>query len=652
MAIVKMKRLEVVGLNSERKQLIEYLQCCGAVDVSDSREEGLKSRETAAVISQMERSMSLVSEALEILRPYASARGGMFYKRPEIDADNRTAASGEITEMTAAASEIIKLRRQQEKDREDIAYYEALTDSLAPFIKLDVPLVSKKDADVFIKIGTLEGEWDEERLWKEFNAVGADAVYLEILSGDKRQTAVFVMYHKEETKKAEEVLSGIKLLTPQINTGGKTPSEYAQQLKNECETLRQNTSGCEKRLRELAADKDRLELFYDKLLLRRDKYKTLERVGITEKAFFVTGYVPEKTGEKLLSELNKRFEVAAELIEPTADEDVPKVFQNNGFAAPVEGITSDFSMPSAHDIDPNPIMAFFYYFFFGMMFSDAGYGLLLMIVCGLLGYGNFLEREKRRTFKMFFFCGVATTFWGIMYGSFFGDMIATVSKTFGNGTVAFKPVLMDPVQKPLELLIMSISFGLVHILTAIAIKFYMTWRDGDKTGAIFDSGFWFVLLLGAGVFAAGAALGIGIAETVGKYMAVVSAVGLVLTQGRAKKNPIMKLFGGILSLYDISSYVGDILSYSRLMALGLATGVIATVINVLGSLGGNSAVGAVVFVVVSVFGHTLNFAINMLGAYVHTNRLQFVEFYQKFYEGGGRKYKPFALDTKYYRFKN
>lgn len=653
MAITKMKRLEIVGLNCERKRLIEYLQRCGVVDISNSREDGLEARETATVISQLDQYMSSASEALDILRPYTEAKGGMFYKRPEVSSDNYIASSGEMSEITALVSEIIRLKKLREVNKEEIASYEATLRSIEPYTALDIPLGTKKAGKANVRIGTLAGEWDEERLWKEFNDAEIEDVYFEILSRDKSQTAVFVMFHTDNAPRIEAVLANINLLSPAVDTGGRIPSQYKTDVLKICDDLRKENDDSEKRIKELSEDREKIELFYDKLSLRREKYNTLQRIGITEKAFFVSGYVPEKVCEKLISDIETKFkEVAIEAFEPSDDEDVPKTFDNNGFVSPVEGITSDYSMPSTHDIDPNPVMAFFYYFFFGMMFSDAGYGLLLMIVCGLLGFGSFLEKEKRRAYKMFFFCGVSTTFWGIMYGSFFGDMIATVSKTFGDGSVAFTPILMDPVKKPLELLIMSVGFGLLHILTAIAVKFYMTWRDGDKFAAICDSGFWFVLLFGVAVFAGGMALGIEILETIGLVMLIVSAAGLILTQGRTQKNPIMKLFGGILSLYDITSYVGDILSYSRLMALGLATGVIASVINVLGSLGGNSIVGLIAFILISIFGHALNFAINMLGAYVHTNRLQYVEFYQKFYEGGGRKYKPFGLNTKYFRFKN
>ena len=325
------------------------------------------------------------------------------------------------------------------------------------------------------------------------------------------------------------------------------------------------------------------------------------------------------------------------------------IIWNNGFSEPVEGITSDYSMPSASDIDPNPIMAIFYYWFFGMMFSDAGYGLLMMIVCGILGFGNVIEKSKRRTYKMFFFCGVSTTFWGIMYGSFFGDMIDTIAKTFFNSPVRFKPVFLNPTDKPLELLIISVAFGMIHILTGLVIKFYVTWKKGERLDAVCDTGFWIIALVGICLFA-GSMAGIAVLKNIGIAMIAVGFGGLLVTGGRKNKNIIGKIFGGVLSLYDITSYVGDALSYSRLMALGLATGVIASVINVLGSLGGNSVIGVIAFVLISIFGHALNFAINCLGAYVHTNRLQYVEFYQKFYEGGGRKFKPLAMNTKYYNF--
>ena len=643
-----MKRLELVGLNSERKRLIEYLQKCGVVDISDSRYEVLKSRETAGTISQLESNMAGTKSAIDIL---PLKKGGLFSKRTELPCEQYRLEAGETSHMLDVVQDILQIRRSIEKNNDELSVLEIEENALSNFVSLDVPIGLKYTRRTLVKTGIAEGEWDEEKVWQKLGELKIGAVYFEILKATKQQTMLWIMYLQEEEQKIAKFFADINFAVPK-NLPKNEPAKRIEEIETRKKEILAENKELSEKLSEFAEKREDLELFYDKMAIRRDKYRALEKIGISKNAFFISGYLPERYSETLEAELSKNFTVSVEIREPNAEEEVPVAFCNNAFVAPVEGITSDYSMPSANDIDPNPIMAFFYYFFFGMMFSDAGYGLLLMIVCGILGFGNVLEKKKRNTFRMFFYCGISTTFWGLMYGSFFGDMIATVSKTFGNGKLALLPILVDPVKKPLSVLIMSVVFGVIHILTAMAIKFYMTWKSGEKWAAVFDTGFWILVISGIGILAAGSALSMPIVTQIGKYIAIGAAVGLVLTQGRSSKNPILKLFNGILSLYDITSIVGDVLSYSRLMALGLATGVIASVVNVLGSLGGNSIVGLISFIAISIFGHTLNFAINMLGAYVHTNRLQYVEFYQKFYEGGGRKYSPLGFNTKYYEFKN
>lgn len=643
-----MKRIEVVGLNSERKQLIEYLQRCGTVDISDSREDILEGRETASTISQLESNMAQVASAIEML---PAQKGGLFSKREEKDADELGLKTGETVRIMELVQDILAIKKTTEKNKETLSALETEKDGLKRFISLDAPADAQKTRHTQSKTGAIDGEWNEEQLWKKLQEYDISAAHFEIISTTKQQTAIFIIYALSEEEKIAKLFAEINFAVPK-NLTEKEPLKRISEIEKQQQEIEKENERLYNELKDYGEKRAELELFYDKMKVRCDKYRALENVGITKNAFFIVGYLPEADSEKLKNELMKRFTVSVEILKPQETEDVPSAFQNNAFIAPVESITSDYSMPSKNDVDPNPVMALFYYFFFGMMFSDAGYGLLLMIVCGILGFGNLLEKKKRNTYRMFFYCGVSTTFWGLMYGSFFGDMIATVSNTFGSGKLALSPILVDPVKKPLQVLIMSVAFGAVHILTAMAIKFYMTWRNGEKWAAIFDTGFWMLVISGVGILATGTAFNLPLVTKTGEYLAIGAAIGLVLTQGRSSKNPILKLFNGILSLYDITSIVGDILSYSRLMALGLATGVIASVVNVLGSLGGNSIVGLISFIVISIFGHLLNFAINMLGAYVHTNRLQYVEFYQKFYEGGGRKYNPLGLNTKYYNFRN
>ena len=643
-----MKRLEIVGLNAERKRLIEYLQSSGIVDISDSRYDILESRETAGTISQLESNMAQTKTAIAML---PNEKGGLFPKRTELSAERYKFANGETSQMLELVRDILQIKKNKEKNNDEFSSLEIEENALSNFISLDVPASLKHTRRTLIKTGIAEGEWDSEKIWKKLAECEINAVYFEILKSTKQQTILWIMYLQEEDAKISKFFAEINFVPPK-NLASSEPKKRIEEIKARKKEILEDNEELSKKLAGYAKKRDDLELFYDKMSIRCDKYRALEKIGISQNAFFIRGYIPEKYSKDLETEISKNFTASIEISEPEEGEDVPSAFSNNAFVAPVEGITSDYSMPSKNDIDPNPIMSVFYYFFFGMMFSDAGYGLLLMIVCGILGFGNVLEKKKRNMFKMFFYCGVSTTFWGLMYGSFFGDMIATVSKTFGEGKLALSPILVDPVQKPLQVLIMSVAFGTVHILTALAIKFYMTWKSGEKWAAVFDTGFWILVISGIGILATGTAFNIPVVTQIGKYMAIGAAIGLVLTQGRSSKNPIMKILNGILSLYDITSIVGDVLSYSRLMALGLATGVIASVVNVLGSLGGNSIVGLISFIAISIFGHTLNFAINMLGAYVHTNRLQYVEFYQKFYEGGGRKYKPLSFNTKYYNFKN
>jgi len=215
------------------------------------------------------------------------------------------------------------------------------------------------------------------------------------------------------------------------------------------------------------------------------------------------------------------------------------------------------------------------------------------------------------------------------------------AETFLGKTVTI-PQLIDPLNEPMTILIMSCAFGVVHLFVGMGIKAYIMIKRGNLLGAIFDIGFWYILLIGLPLLLAPAPF-----NTVGKVMAIAGAVGLVLTQGRHKPTIIGKITGGVMSLYDITSYFSDVLSYSRILALGLATGVIASVVNVLATMAGGGIIGVIAFVVIFVFGHLLNLGINALGSYVHSARLQYVEFFGKYYEGGGTKFDPLKIKTKY-----
>ena len=211
--------------------------------------------------------------------------------------------------------------------------------------------------------------------------------------------------------------------------------------------------------------------------------------------------------------------------------------------------------------------------------------------------------------------------------------------------------ILDTQKDALTIMILSIGLGLIHILVGMSCKFYVCFKNKDYAGAFFDTGLWMTLLCGAAVLAAGLAFG-QILVTVGAVIACASALGLVLTQGRDKKNIFAKLIGGVASLYDITSYISDLLSYSRLLALGLTTGVMAQVFNMLSTLMGTNVFGIIFMIVIFLIGHAITIGLNALGSYVHTMRLQYVEMFSKFYDGGGKPFEPFTLNSKNFKVNN
>ena len=300
-----------------------------------------------------------------------------------------------------------------------------------------------------------------------------------------------------------------------------------------------------------------------------------------------------------------------------------------------------------------------------MMLSDAGYGILMAVVTGivLLKFKR-IESGMKKMLQLFFWCGLSTAFWGFMYGGFFGDAIDVIAKTFfgyTGETPILKPIWFAPLENPMRLLIWCMVFGLIHLFAGLAVKGYEYLRDKDFVGFVSDIIAWYMFILGlvlmlvpSSIFASIAGSQIVFpdwANTLAKVLTIAGLVIILFMSGRANKNWGLRVALGAYDIYGVTGWLSDVLSYSRLLALGLATGVIANVINMMASMKGNTVIGTIVFIVVFIFGHILNLAINLLGAYVHTNRLQYVEFFGKFYDGGGNSFKPFKTINNHVEIK-
>jgi V/A-type H+-transporting ATPase subunit I len=299
-----------------------------------------------------------------------------------------------------------------------------------------------------------------------------------------------------------------------------------------------------------------------------------------------------------------------------------------------------------------------------MMLSDAGYGIIIVIATSLalLKKKNMGEGMKR-TMKMFLYCGISTTFWGFMFGSFFGDAVNVIATTFfGRPDIKLSPIWFDQLDSPMRMLSFCFLVGIIHLFVGLGAKAYGCFKNHDPLGALYDCIFWYMLVGGAIFYLLTlpmmssmlgiATLSAGVGKVAG-VVAIIGLIGVILTGGRESHNWFKRILKGLYSAYGITSWLSDILSYSRLLALGLATGVIAQVFNKMGSMvaTGTGLIGVIFFIIIFIIGHTLNLLINALGAYVHTNRLEYVEFFGKFYDGGGKAFEPFKQNTKYFTIK-
>lgn len=666
MAVMPMQRIGIYALKSRRKPILELIQRRGVVEIHAEKAEDavFRQTDTAPAKARFENNTSTLQaalEALDKLEPEKKSLLAPLEGRTPIPLSRYEETAGAAGKTLRAASRVNALWKKCADDRAEILRLEAQIRMLEPWSRLDVSMRTTGTASTAAFIGSFPAEYTEEALKAEIarGAPEIDGVAVEVLSAGTQQTCAFLLCHASNGAKLETFLRSIGFTYP-ADRSKKPPQARMQDLNARIEKLRAEIDGAEAEIRTYAALRGAMQYTIDYFSMRIEKYDVLGRLWQSPHVFVITGYIPAESAPALEKELTEKFEAYVELETPAEDEDVPVKLKNNAFAAPVEGVLESYSMPGRKEIDPSTLMAVFYYFLFGMMLSDAGYGLLMVIGCGIaLAKFKNMEESLRKFLKMFLYCGISTVFWGAMFGSFFGDAVTVIGKTFFNVDIAIPALWFTPLNEPMRLLLFSFLIGVIHLFAGLGAQFYQLARQGLWKDAIFDVVFWYMLvgggilyLLSMQMFADMVSLGFTLPAAVGTAGAIaagIGAVGIVLTAGRESRSPFKRLLKGLYGLYGVSSYLSDILSYSRLLALGLATGVIASVFNQMGAMLGNSPAGVAVFVFAFLVGHTLNLGINVLGAYVHTNRLQFVEFFGKFFEGGSRKFNPFSAKTKYFK---
>ena len=654
-----MLKIEVISTLKNSKSIIDFLQRRGVAQITQHEDFGnMETLDTAINISQLEKMKSKAMQAREILSTFSTAKSSIIDSfRPPREITLREFLEKEnVTDAT-----LEKCRRVTELDKRitdakaEIVRLETSNSSLSIWEGLDVPMKTKPSKFTTLLIGTFPCLMSESSLKEELAKTANDieAYDAEIVYSSEMLSCAAVLCLKSEEAKMLEALRAIGFVKP-TELSESTASEAISKNDARINILKDEIDEYQCEIRELAPFIPDVDFLIDYLTLKEDKYEALKKVSVTDNIIYLSGFIPAKESEKTAKELEDKFSAAVSLSTPAEDEDVPVLLENNTFAAPVEGITEMYALPGKHDIDPNAIMSFFYYVFFGMMFSDAGYGLLMAIATLIVLIKAKPEGQKRKTVLMYFFCGLSTTFWGIMFGSFFGDVINIIRTNYLGLPEMRLHVWLNPAGDDLmTTMLYCFLFGIIHLFVGVGIKGYMEWRQGDRFGAICDTLSIYMAIGGVAPILAGMIIEVpsGL-KNVCKYIALAGVILIVLTAGRESKSIGGKLGSGLYALYNtVSGYLSDILSYSRLLALGLVTGIIGSVVNMMGTLPSNMVVKTILFIVVFIFGHAINFGINVIGAYVHTNRLQYVEFFSRFYEGGGTPFTPLKVNSKTFKFK-
>ena len=631
-----MKHLRLLGMESEREALLKTMQDLECVEIShiDGSEEALKTGlakpDDRALLNAQEESRAYRA-ALAALDRFAPEKKGLFRKRQGV---SRASFFDEENERQArAAAEAINadMRRLGEIESERTKN-EALRASLAPWLAVDAPLDST-DGVLSLLFGTGGATVTDDALRALSDSLSGLLTWQQA-SSDKTLRYLLIACHKSVKEQALSALRELGFSTVSFRGLCGTAEENDKKLEAALAALESERRGIERRVEGFGGNRETLLEASDRaaILLRREEAKS--RLIETDKVFLLEGWLPADRCTALEKALEP-FTCAVETREPAEDEypQVPVQLRNNKLTRPLNMVTEMYSLPAYGTLDPNPLMAPFFILFYGIMMADMGYGLLMMIASVIIGKKYRPKGTSGELFSLLGLCGLSTFIVGAMTGGFFGDFLTQLVAIVSPGTVFALPKLFDPLDDLTMILIGSMALGVVQIITGMAISLIEKCKRKKFLDAFFEEITWWIVFLGI-------ALAVLKKGTAVLYLGCALVLLGPIVQGKGWG----KLTGVFGSIYNhVTGYFGDILSYTRLMALMLAGSVIAQVFNMLAAMPGN----VVAFLIISMLGNAMNFGLNLLGCYVHDLRLQCLEFFNKFYVDGGKPFRPMTLDTEY-----
>lgn len=645
MAIVKMNKFTLLAFESKKEALLEKLQEFSNAEFINLQDENLLEQNEVlselqkdvidSDIAKWEEQLSKVKFALQFLKDYVPKQSLMKTLRTEKLSLTMDELKSKV-ESSDWESVYEKVKEKEEGlarlDNEKTKLQTAVS-SLTPYEGFDAPLSLLKELkETSYFLGSVADQY-EESLISELNDC-----YVEIISKTNQDTYFIALCNKANKETVEEALRGFGF-TPFKTDEEETPLKLIHEYNDRIGLIESDKFIIKEELAGFDEGMKKLQLayeYYSNLVSRKTVSTNFLK---TESTTLIQGWVPIKLNEKftaIVKEiLGEDYYLNFEDVKDDEIEDVPISLENNDLNASFQSVTEMYALPRYDFIDPTPFVAPFYLIFFGMMVADMGYGLLMLIGTIIaLKYFHFDDGMKRMI-KFFHYLSYPTIAFGAIYGAFFGDLLPNL------------PKLIDTNKDVMTVLAMSVVFGAIQIVFGLCIKGAVLIKAGKPLDAFMDAGSWLITLFSLGGMAAGMFLNIPVLKNIGIGGAIVGALLIVFTQGRMMASPGGKIGQGLYELYGITSYVGDLVSYTRLMAIGLSGGSIAGAVNlIMGMIPGPLGVfvfGPLIFIIFQ----TVNLGLSLLSGYVHTLRLTYVEYFGKFYDGGGKAFKPFESKNEY-----
>lgn len=661
MAIIPIIKINIISLKKHEKRILDWLQDAGVAQIELTREadddtgEGAESKDNDSAGSEIDYDLAGIDFALKYLNSHKPEEKKTLWEKL---APDKIRASKEKIKKLAKDFDFRKLTEQVQniendinKEKNETLKLKGEKKVLRPWQKFETAQ-DETETKSTKTISGMVGLGDKDGLVHELDKQVKESQF-ETISQDEKNCYFKIYYKKNGENALGETLNKHKVEMVELPYSEMTASEALSKVEAGIKNSESKLLELEKKTTDLAKDYKKLQVVYDFLTWEKEKQEAREKFLATEKVFMAEAWVEKEKREeidKALLKLTKNNVLIRELEMPKNPEEVPVVIRNHAALSPFESVTGIYGMPKTNEIDPTPFLAPFFILFFAICLSDAGYGIILALFSLVAIKVMKVPRENQKLFRLLIYGGIVTFIVGVLFGGWFGIELDKL----GDGWIkslllTFK--IVDPIKNPIAIMLLAFALGILQVLTGIGVKMLWQFRQKNYWAGILDSGLWIVFIISLLTWVLnGQVIHSDSLGSIFKWVTLILMAGLILTQGRTEKNPLLKLGSGVMSLYGLVGYLSDVLSYSRLLALGLATGIIALVVNLIALILKDmmpGVIGWIIAILILIGGHLFNLAINALGSFIHSGRLQFVEFFPKFMEGGGSRFRPLKRESKY-----